>query len=111
MTDRTCQKCGEGLVVNEELGFMQCVSGKHVEAIDLVTAQWWNQCPKCKCPGLNTVAYERITQKVQKIKKADGSGYENAPVWKDPVKKTGIVFEEKVPKAIKCKACGNVFSK
>jgi len=27
---------------------MECVGGKYLEPVNLVRAQWWNQCPECK---------------------------------------------------------------
>lgn len=99
---RKCQKCGEDLVVNSKLGLMECVSGKHIEPINLNRPQWWNQCPKCKQMGINDADCEPRIQK-----KLNGK-----PVFhKVGDKDFAVVFEEKTPKPIVCKACGEEFTK
>jgi len=115
MTNRKCIKCGDSLVTNEKLGIMECVSGKHLEPINLVRPQWWNQCPKCGQMGTNDADAEKILQmfeiveeevndKMQKIKK---------PIVKQVGDKEAmIVFEEnqaQIP--VICKACGHEFTK
>ena len=95
---RICRKCNEKLVVNERLGLMECISGKHVEPINTVRPQWWNNCPKCGQIGLNDASQERFTQAF----KEDGT-----PIFN----KGSITFNQKNPESITCKACGNVFSK
>lgn len=95
---RICRKCNDKLVVNERLGLMECVSGKHVEPINLVRPQWWNNCTKCGQIGLNEASQERYTQAF----KEDGT-----PIFNEG----SITFNQKNPEPITCKACGNVFSK
>jgi len=58
MTSRICIKCGDGLEVNGKLGLMECISGRHVEPINLIRPQWWNMCPACGQVGLNDVNQE-----------------------------------------------------
>ena len=77
---------------------MECVSGKHVEPINTVRPQWWNNCPKCGQIGLNDASQERFTQAFND----DGT-----PIFN----KGSITFNQKNPEPISCKACGNVFYK
>ena len=77
---------------------MECVSGLHIEPINLITAQWWNQCPECGTMGLNYANQERFTQKF---------GENGQPIF---INKK-IVMEEKTPESIKCKACGTEWTK
>lgn len=102
MTNRTCDKCGDSLSLNEKLGLMECVSGRHVEPINLTRPQWWNHCPKCKQIGLNDKDQEAIHQKFK----------DNQPVFVKTKKGISIVFERNEnQKPIKCRACGNEFTK
>lgn len=115
MTIRTCKKCGDNLVLNEKLALMECVSGKHIEPINLVRPQWWNQCPKCKQMGLNDQDGERYLQKFEYVEEKVNGVLKN--IKKPVTKKVGdkeftIVFEEnqaQIP--VKCRACGNEFTK
>lgn len=104
MTNRLCKKCGDSLVPNAKLGLMECVSGKHIEPINLVRAQWWNQCPKCKQMGLNDADGEHYLQALDEKKQ---------PITKEVGdKKHVIVFNENsAQKPITCKACGHEFVK
>ena len=43
---RQCYKCGEKLIVNEDLAIMECIGGIHIEPINLKTPQWWVVCYK-----------------------------------------------------------------
>jgi hypothetical protein len=114
-SNRKCQKCGDSLTLNEKLELMECVSGIHVEPINLVRAQWWNKCPKCKQIGLNDIDGEKILQKFEIVEeKVNGK----LQLVKKPVtkkvgdKKSMIVFEEnQVQTPVTCKACGNTFTK
>jgi len=36
MTSRTCIKCGDALNLNAKLDLMECVSGKHIEPVNLM---------------------------------------------------------------------------
>jgi hypothetical protein len=94
---RKCQKCNDTLIVNEKLGLMECVSGKHIEPINTVRPQWWNKCTKCGQIGLNDINQERFTQRFENGK----------PVFDG----TKIVFDEKNPDPITCRSCGNTFKK
>ncbi len=89
---RSCYKCGDKLQVNEELGYMECVSGRHIEPINTIRPQWWNECPKseggCGNKGLNGARQEPRVQD----------------------RKT-LVLVEKVAEPIICKACGYTFTK
>ena len=91
-------KCGQDLVANTKLGIMECVSGLHIEAINLNLPQWWYQCPNCSVMGTNYESQERFTQKFDE---------NNKPVFLNQ----SIVFEEKTPDPITCKACGFTFNK
>ena len=105
MTDRKCKKCGDGLVVNEKLGLMECISGRHMEPINTLRAQWWNQCPKCKQKGVNDSDAEHLLQAYET--NTDGS-ISNRPV----IIENAIIFNEnKSQKSITCKACGYTFTK
>jgi len=95
---RFCLKCNETLLVNERLGLMECVSGKHVEPINTIRPQWWNNCPKCGQIGLNEISQERFTQKFDD---------EGKPVFINGK----IIFDEKNPDPIICKACKHSFTK
>lgn len=102
MTDRKCHKCGDSLVPNERLGIMECVSGRHIEPINTVRAQWWNQCSKCGQMGLNEANQEARLQKFKNGK----------PVSvKVGDKKKMTLFEEQTAEPITCKACGHIFTK
>lgn len=68
---RKCSKCKEELVVNKELGYMECVSGLHIEPINLILPQWWNQCPECGIMGTNTIEYEHIDYRENPPKKIE----------------------------------------
>lgn len=62
---RTCIACdrkgvNSSLVPNEELGYMECETGLHIEPINLTGRLWWNQCPACKGMGLNSQKYEAV---------------------------------------------------
>ena len=81
---------------------MECLSGLHIEPINLNRPQWWNQCPKCGNMGLNEATQERYTQRF------DDS---NQPLLMETKKGKSIVFAEKTPEPITCRACGFIFSK
>ncbi len=101
MTLRKCIKCGDSLTVNEKLGLMECVGGRHIEPINTVRAQWWNQCPNKKCGqmGVNDADGEAILQAFNNKKK---------PILKGKA----IVFNiNSNQKPIQCKACGLSFTK
>ena len=95
---RFCRECNDKLVVNEKLGLMECVSGKHVEPINLVINQWWNNCPKCGQIGLNYASQERYTQAFND---------NGTPIFN----KGSITFNQKNPEPITCKACNHIFTK
>lgn len=81
---------------------MQCVSGLHLEAIDLITPQWWNQCSQCGQMGLNYESQEAWLQKFENGK----------PVIVKTEKGKSIVMEQQPhPEPISCKACGHGFTK
>jgi hypothetical protein len=107
---RPCFKCGEDLVVNGKLGLMECVSGKHIEPINLNRPQWWNECPKCKQKGLNDADQEARLQKLE-IVEIDGQKVKKPVFTKIGEKDAIVVFEEQAAKPITCKACGNIFTK
>ena len=86
------------MVVNERLGLMECVSGKHVEPINLVRPQWWTNCPKCGQIGLNDINQERFTQKFND---------NGTPVFNHG----SITFQEKNPEPITCRACNYSYTK
>ena len=116
MTSRKCQKCGDSLTLNEKLGLMECVGGKHIEPVNLVRAQWWNQCPGCGQMGLNDQDGEKYLQKMEIVQeKVDGDNLQNVkrPVTKQVGdKKHSIVFEENLAQIpVTCKACGHSFTK
>ena len=90
---RLCLKCGEQLIYNEKLQYMQCTSSLHIEPVDLITPQWWCQCPECGVMGLNYADQEARLQKFDE---------NNMPVFSEGKP----VFEEQPPKEIVCKACG-----
>lgn len=110
MTNRLCLKCSDGLTVNEKLGFMECVSGKHIEPINLIRAQWWNECPKCGQKGLNDIDGEARVQRIEKVE-VDGK------IIKRPVVRTVgdvhsvHVFNIQIASPITCRACGYTFTK
>lgn len=104
MINRTCIKCGEKLSLNEKLQLMECVSGLHIEPVNLIRAQYWNQCPGCGQMGTNDRDGERYLQaldsKKQPITKKVGD------------KEYMIVFNENTNQvSVKCKACSYVFTK
>lgn len=102
MTSRTCIKCGDKLSLNEKLNLMECVSGKHIEPVNLIRSQWWNQCPKCGQMGTNDIDGEAILQKFK----------DNQPVFIKTDKGLSIVFESNEnQKSVTCRACGNQFIK
>lgn len=115
MTNRTCIKCDDSLIINEKLNLMECISGKHIEPVNIVRPQWWNQCPKCGQMGTNDADGEVAHQVFEKVdEEVDGK----IKIIKKPVirqvgeKEFMIVFEEnKSQVPIKCRACGNVFTK
>ena len=115
MTNRKCGKCGDSLTLNEKLGLMECVSGKHIEPINLVRPQWWNQCPKCKQMGLNDADGEYQLQKFELVKEVvNGKTITvKKPVTKQVGDKKFMIVMEKneaqIP--ITCKACGWTFTK
>lgn len=115
MTNRKCQKCADSLTINEKLGLMECVSGKHIEPVNLVRPQWWNQCPKCRQMGLNDQDGERYLQKFEIVQGKVNGKLQNV---KRPVtqkvgdKEHSIVFEENQTQLpVTCKACGHSFTK
>ncbi len=110
MTNRTCQKCGDGLVTNEKLGLMECVSGQHLEPINLIRAQFWNSCPKCKQMGVNDRSEEAILRvKERMMVKSDGKQISKLlGVFKDG---HALYEPNKDQKPVKCKACGFQFIK
>mgnify|MGYP001585986875 CR=1 FL=1 len=99
---RKCFKCGDKLVVNEKLNYMECVGGVHIEPINTNRPQWWNQCPECDTMGLNEAIQERFTQRF---------GEDGQPVFVETEKGLSIVFDEKNPESITCRACGYTFKK
>lgn len=99
---RQCVKCGEQLNLNSKLNLMECVSGRHIEPVNLIRAQWWNQCPKCGQIGTNDADGEAIFQKFKN----------NKPVFVKTKKGKSIVFEPNInQKEVTCRACGNSFLK
>ena len=115
MTNRKCIKCGDNLVTNEKLGLMECVSGRHIEPINLIRAQWWNQCPKCGQIGLNDADSEHAHQSFELVEEEVNGKMQK--VKKPITKKIGdkgfmIVFEENQAQLpVVCRACGNTFIK
>jgi len=102
MTNRTCTKCGDTLTLNEKLNLMECVSGRHIEPVNLIRPQWWNKCPECGQMGTNDIDGERILQKFEN----------NKPVFVKTKKGKSIVFEVNQSQiSIICKACGYEFTK
>jgi hypothetical protein len=102
---RQCWKCGEKLVVNEDLAIMECTGGIHIEAINLKTPQWWVVCRKseggCGRKGL------AVKKQMDKWQKKDG----NKAVFdtSDPAF-SKIVFERNPKQELyTCKACGHSF--
>ena len=115
MTDRICIKCGDSLTANEKLGFMECASGKHIEPINLVRPQWWNQCPNCKQMGLNDIDGEAVVQKFEIVEQEVNGKVQmvKKPVTKQVGNKKFMIVMEKnlVQMPIKCRACGSEFTK
>jgi len=115
MTNRTCTKCGDTLTLNEKLNLMECVSGRHIEPVNLIRPQWWNKCPKCGQMGTNDADGEKILQKFEIVEeKVDGKpvNVKKAVTKKVGKKQNMIVFEEnqaQIP--IVCRACGHIFTK
>lgn len=115
MTNRKCQKCGDSLTLNEKLNLMECVGGKHIEPVNLVRPQWWNQCPGCGQMGTNDQDAERYLQKFEFVEGlVDGKLHKiKKPVTRQAGdKKFSIVFEEnqsQIP--VTCRACGLSFTK
>jgi len=115
MTNRKCIKCGDALIINEKLNLMECVSGRHIEPVNLIRAQWWNQCPKCGQMGTNDADSERVLQLFEVVEQEIDGKMQNV---KKPVtrqvgdKEAMIVFEEnqaQIP--VVCRACGHEFIK
>ncbi len=110
MTNRKCLKCGGQLILNEKLGYMECIEKPHIEPINLVRAQWWNECPKCGTKGLNERDGEARIQRIEKVE-VDGK------IIKRPVVRTVgdvdnvHVFDIQIATPIRCKSCGHVFTK
>jgi len=115
MTLRKCVKCGESLIVNEKLNLMECVGGKHIEPVNLIRAQWWNQCVSCGQIGTNDIDAERFIQKMEIIQEEVNGNIQNVkrPVTKQTgEKKHSITFEENLTQIpVTCKACGVSFVK
>lgn len=115
MTPRTCHKCGDSLIVNEKLNLMECVSGKHVEPVNLVRAQWWNQCPKCGQMGTNDQDAERLLQvfELVDVKVGNKTVKRRQPVIKRMGDKKGMIVMElnQAQQPTKCRACGHSFTK
>lgn len=104
MTSRTCIKCGDELNLNSKLDLMECVSGKHIEPVNLIRPQWWNMCPKCGQLGTNDKDGEALFQVLKKDK--------NPVLKKVGDKKYQLVFERNLNQVpVTCKACGNSFTK
>lgn len=115
MTNRKCIKCNDSLSLNEKLNLMECVSGKHIEPVNLVRAQWWNQCPNCGQMGTNDQDAEKSFQVFETVKEKvdDKIIFVKKPVTKKAGnKKFMIVFEDNLAQIpVTCKACGHVFTK
>lgn len=115
MTERKCLKCGDSLSLNEKLNLMECVSGRHIEPVNLIRAQWWNKCPKCGQMGTNDADGEKALQAFEIVEeKVDGKMKQvKKPIMKRVGnKKFMIVFEvneAQIP--VTCKACGHTFTK
>jgi len=102
---RACYKCGEKLVVNEDLAIMECTGGIHIEPINLNTPQWWVVCRKteggCGRKGL------AVKKQMAFWQKKEG----NKPVFdtSDPAFMK-IQFENNPrQEQYTCKACGRSF--
>ena len=110
MTNRLCQKCGDKLVTNEKLGIMECVSGRHLEPINLIRAQFWNRCPKCGQMGVNDRSEEAILRvKERMMVEVDGKQVsKKLGVFKDG---HALYERNSNQKPYKCKACGYQFTK
>ncbi len=111
MTSRKCKKCGDDLYVNHDLGLMECVSGRHIEPIKLNRPQYWNKCPKCGQKGVNGAQEEPLTQVVKKVDNGKGGKVRVPVVQQINDKEFQLVFNEKTPKPITCRACGSTFIK
>ena len=110
MTNRKCIKCGGQLILNEKLGFMECIEQPHIEPINLKRAQWWNKCPKCNQLGLNDRDGEARVQRIEKVK-VDGKIVKRPVVHTVGDKDNVIVFDVQIASPITCKACGHSFTK
>lgn len=98
---RSCLKCGEKLVVNEDLHLMECISGKHVEPINTNLPQWWTNCYKADggCGAKNVTTKKQ--QKRWQLKKG------NKPIFD----KDGKMLWEENPnqQPTVCHSCGRSF--
>lgn len=77
---------------------MECTNGPHIEPINTVTPQWWNQCPECGTMGLNYADQEARLQAFDE---------NNNPIFENGK----IVMVDQSPKPIICRACGKEFTK
>ncbi len=119
MTLRKCVKCGDQLTLNEKLNLMECVSGRHLEPVNTVRAQWWNQCPKCGQMGTNDADGEAKLQATEKVEVevVGEDGKTITRILRQPVtreangKAAELVFIEQVAVPIVCRGCGNQFTK
>ena len=97
---RACGKCGEKMVVNEDIGLMECISGKHIEPINTKLPQWWVDCKKTDggCGQKFLVTRKQMPRWQKKIG--------NRPVFED-----GKFTFENNPnqQPSQCKSCGRQF--
>jgi len=97
---RSCGKCGQKMVVNEDLGLMECISGKHIEPINTRLPQWWATCKRDEggCGQKVLVVQKQMPRWQKKIG--------NRPVFED-----GKVTYEVNPnqQPTQCKSCGRTF--